>query len=60
MWRRLFHKLFKCPTFWELKPHFKCPLCGKTYRCYWDGNDVIGVGIDLCDKCAQKYEPVPQ
>ena len=52
--RGLFHKLFTCPTFWSFKPAFKCPVCGKTYRCYWDGCDVIGVGIDLCLKCGQK------
>lgn len=45
-----FHKLFNCPTFWSIKPRFKCPECGKTYRCYWDGNDVDGHGTDLCDK----------
>ena len=52
-WR---HKLFDCPTFWRKKPAFKCPICGRTYRCYWDGHDVSGMGIDLCGKCASKYE----
>jgi len=49
-WR---HKLFHCPTFWELKPHFQCPKCGKKYRCYWEGNDIVGVGKDYCDDCVK-------
>jgi len=52
----MLHKLFKCPTFWSIKPRFTCPKCKKKYRCYWDGNDVIGYGIDYCDKCASKLE----
>ena len=55
VWRWI-HKLFKCPTFWKLKPSFTCPGCNKRYRCYWDGNDVIGHGIDYCNKCARKLE----
>lgn len=55
---RVFHKLFKCPTFWQLKPAFKCPICGDTYRCYWDGNDVDGLGIDVCTPCAKAHELV--
>ena len=51
-----YHKLFACPTFWKLKPMFRCPECGKKYRCYWDGNDVTGHGIDYCNKCAKKLE----
>lgn len=54
-WQRWSHKLFHCPTFWRLKAAFKCPECGKTYRCYWDGNDCDG-GINLCGRCATKYE----
>ena len=50
----LFHKLFKCPTFWQIKPAFKCPECGKTYRCYWDGHDIAGRGINICNACASK------
>lgn len=50
------HKLFKCPTFWQLKPFFHCPGCGKGYRCYWEGNDVAGLGIDYCDECTAKHE----
>ena len=57
--KRLFHKLFKCPTFWNIRPFFHCPQCGKGYRCYWDGNDIIGVGIDYCDACAAEIEPKP-
>ena len=54
--KQWYHKLFKCPTFWELKPHFTCTECGKGYRCYWDGNDIAGKGIDYCDECASKHE----
>jgi hypothetical protein len=25
-------------------------------RCYWDGNDVEGHGIDYCNKCAADLE----
>ena len=51
-----YHKLFKCPTFWKLKPSYTCPECGKKYRCYWDGNDIWGVGIDYCNTCVKKLE----
>ena len=54
--KRWLHKLFQCPTFWEIKYHFHCPECGKGYRCYWEGNDVLGVGIDFCDDCAETIE----
>lgn len=54
--KRIYHKLFECPTFWRWKPAFECPRCGKKYRCYWDGNDVSGHGIDYCDGCAQILE----
>ncbi len=50
--KRWYHKLFKCPTFWKLKSSFTCPKCGEKYRCYWDGNDIAGVGIDYCNSCA--------
>jgi hypothetical protein len=50
------HKLFNCPTFWRLKPFYHCPSCNKGMRCYWDGNDVAGHGIDYCDKCAKEIE----
>ena len=50
------HKLFYCPTFWQIKPAFTCPGCGKKYRCYWEGNDVAGHGIDYCSTCAEKLE----
>ena len=55
LFRRWKHKLFECPTFWSVKPKFKCPLCGTTYRCYWDGNDAGG-HINLCDPCANTIE----
>jgi len=51
--QRWMHYIFKCPTFWKIKPSFKCPKCGKTYRCYWDGNDIIGHGINYCTPCAK-------
>ena len=54
--KKIYHKIFECPTFWRIKPAFKCPECSVTYRCYWDGNDVADHGIDLCNKCAVKYE----
>jgi len=54
--KRVIHKLFHCPTFWEVTPRFTCPKCKKKYRCYWDGNDVEGYGIDYCDKCAAELE----
>jgi len=54
--KRWWHKLFHCPTFWRPKPAFTCPGCGKKYRCYWDGNDVTGVGIDFCNSCAADLE----
>ena len=56
--KRWHHKLFKCPTFWKLKPYFTCPGCGKKYRCYWDGNDIEGVGIDYCNNCAKDLENI--
>ena len=54
----LFHKLFRCPTFWRIHPFFTCPECGKKYRCYWDGNDIAGVGIDYCNACAAQHGEV--
>jgi len=55
MFKKIYHYLFKCPTFWEIKPHFQCPDCGKRYRCYWDGHDTNGK-VDVCNKCNDKYE----
>lgn len=54
-WRWL-HKLFFCPTFWNLEPPFHCPICTKPYWCYWDGNDIEGHGIDICHTCAKVIE----
>ncbi len=54
--KRVLHKLFSCPTFWSLKPRYSCPRCGAKYRCYRDGNDVAGIGIDYCNRCAKIYE----
>ncbi len=50
--KKIFHYLFKCPTFWEFKPHYQCPECGKRYRCYWDGHDCVCGMISLCKDCA--------
>ena len=47
---RIYHYLFKCPTFWRRKSTFKCPICGKKYRYYWNGNDNHGF-IDICSSC---------
>jgi hypothetical protein len=55
-WSRLIHKLFFCHTFWTWRPMFQCPECGKKYRCYWDGADVDGYGINFCHTCADKLE----
>ena len=52
---KLRHYLFECPTFWRSKPAFKCPICGDTYRCYWDGNDVGGE-INVCKTCTRSYD----
>ena len=54
--KRCYHKLFECPTFWSFKPHFTCPGCGATYRCYWDGNDITGHGINYCETCRKELE----
>jgi hypothetical protein len=51
--QRVWHYLFKCPSFWSIKPKFKCPICGKKYRCYWDGHDTHGK-INVCGKCAEE------
>lgn len=51
LYQRVIHKLFHCPTFWSIGPRFQCPMCGKRYRCYWDGNDT-DKGINLCNRCA--------
>ena len=53
--KRIWHYLFQCPTFWERKPHFECPECGKKYRCYWDGGDCSCGIINLCKQCAIKH-----
>lgn len=53
-WKRVIHKLFHCAGFWKFwrtKP-FHCPVCGKGYTCYWDGNDINGM-INVCNKCAE-------
>ena len=53
---KLIHYLFKCPTFWSIKPAFVCPGCGKKYRCYWDGNDILDLGTDYCNACTIEHE----
>jgi len=57
--KRWWHYLFRCPTFWRVKPAFKCPKCGATYRCYWDGHDAHGY-INLCGKCLTSSPPESQ
>jgi hypothetical protein len=52
--KRWWHYLFECPTWWNRKPAFTCPDCGAQYRCYWDGHDAGGK-INLCGHCARKY-----
>jgi hypothetical protein len=49
-WKRWKHYLFSCPTFWRLKPAYRCSICGKRYRCYWDLNDT-DKGINICRNC---------
>ena len=39
-------------------PRYRCPICGKGYYCYWSGNDIDGVGVDICDKCADEIEDI--
>ncbi|KKM03519.1 hypothetical protein LCGC14_1773630 [marine sediment metagenome] len=56
MWQRIYHKLFNCPTFWSIKPFYRCPRCNKGMRCYWDGNDIKGHGINFCNTCAAILE----
>jgi phage/plasmid primase-like uncharacterized protein len=56
----ILHKLFRCPTFWKLKATFECPLCGRKYRCYWDGHNIKGHGTDICKKCARAILERPQ
>lgn len=56
--QKVYHYLFECPTFWRVKPAFKCPICGETYRCYWDGNDVDGLGINICTPCTEAHAKV--
>ena len=59
-WWLLRHKLFRCHTFWKLRPFYHCSKCGKGLRCYWDGNDIEGHGIDICNACARKIEKARQ
>jgi len=54
MLKKILHYLFHCPTFWSLIPAFKCPDCGRPYRCYWNGHDCICGKINLCKKCYEE------
>ena len=54
--KKLFHYLFKCPTFWHPSKWIVCPDCGKKQLCYWDGNDCSCGTIDLCAKCGLRHE----
>ena len=58
MFRKIIHYLFKCPTFWRWNPAFTCPICNKKYRCYFDGCDIAGHGINICLSCGKKLEGV--
>lgn len=51
---RVWHLLFQCQTFWRVKPAFTCPICGKTYRCFLDGNDVEEFR-GVCNDCLWHY-----
>lgn len=53
--KRLFHYLFKCPTFWHHSIWYTCPDCGKRYPCYWDGSDCSCGTIHICMKCAVNH-----
>jgi hypothetical protein len=55
-WKKVKHLLFHCHTFWQWKRAYKCPVCGKRYRCYWDGNDVVDWGTDICADCYKKID----
>jgi len=55
MIKKLFHYLFKCPTFWHYNSWFTCPECGSKYPCYWDGHDCECGTIHLCSKCEVKH-----
>jgi len=61
--KRWKHKLFGCPTFWysffRERSRYNCPRCNKVLRCYWDGNDVTGHGIDYCNSCTKILEIKP-
>jgi hypothetical protein len=47
MWEKLMKRIFGV---------FKCPICGKRYRSYWDGNDILGWGTDICGNCYTKID----
>ena len=57
-WAQWWHKMTDCPTFWGsfFRKGRRCPGCNKRIRCYWDGNDVAGHGIDFCNRCAEELE----
>ena len=52
------HKLFNCPTFWQYvflrKPAFTCRACKRPCSCYWDGSDMQGIGVNICNGCAKR------
>nr|BDD43753.1 hypothetical protein 13 [bacterium] len=50
---KIVHKLFRCSTFWNLKPAFTCPVCGRGFRCFWDGHDIGGL-TNVCSKCSKE------
>ena len=52
---KIYHYLFKCPTFWHYSKWIICPDCGGRTVCYWNGNDCKCETIDLCGKCGKKH-----
>jgi hypothetical protein len=54
MFRRWWHLLFACPTFWRSGLSYTCPVCDKHFRCYWDGQRVEGYERHCCNRCAKK------
>ena len=31
--KKIWHKLFKCPTYWKPDKWYKCPRCKKVLKC---------------------------
>ena len=52
---KLRHYLFNCPTFWQRKPAFKCPVCDATYKCFGMAT-IVGGKINVCKTCKRSYD----